>query len=69
MSAIHMVRIRMRVFYLKKEFRDQTCNFLAARYNLLLLDTGAMTISAGRKLTTDADSEPLYTVYSIEGEV
>ena len=62
-----MVRIRMRVFYLKKEFRDQTCNFLAARYNLLLvpkLDTGAMTISAGRKLTTKVARQMLTLSHS-----
>ena len=32
-----MIRVRKRVFYLKKEFRDQATNFLAARYDLLLV--------------------------------
>lgn len=62
-----MIRIRKRVFYLKKEFRDQTSNFLAARYDLLLvpkLDTGAMTISAGRKLTTKAARQMLTLSHS-----
>jgi putative transposase len=63
-----MVRIRKRVYYLKKEFRDQTANFLAARYNLLLvpkLETGSMTISAGRKLTTKAARQMLTLSHSM----
>lgn len=32
-----MIRVRKRVFYLKKEFRDQATNFIAARYDLLLV--------------------------------
>jgi len=63
-----MIRIRKRVFYLKKEFRDQATNFLAARYNLLLvpqLETKAMTISAGRKLTTKAARQMLTLSHAV----
>jgi transposase len=48
-------RVRKRVFYLKKEFRDQVSNFLARRYDVLLvpkLGTKEMTIRAGRRLKT-----------------
>ena len=43
-------RLRKRVFYLKKELRDQ-----CARYYVVLmpkLDTGSLSIKAGRRLTT-----------------
>jgi len=63
-----MRRIRMRVFYLKKEFRDQTANFLARRYDVLLvpkLDTKAMTISAGRRLTTKVARQMLTLSHSM----
>lgn len=63
-----MRRIRKRVFYLKKEFRDQTANFLARRYDILLvpkLDTKAMTISAGRRLTTKVARQMLTLSHSM----
>jgi putative transposase len=50
-----MLRVRKRIFYLKKEFRDQAANFLARRYDVLLmptLGTKEMTLCAGRKLKT-----------------
>lgn len=50
-----MVRLRKKIFYLKKEFRDQATNFLACRYDVLLvpkLGTKDMTLCAGRKLKT-----------------
>ena len=58
----------MRVSYLKKEFRDQTANFLARRYDILLvpkLDTKAMTISAGRRLTTKVARQMLTLSHSM----
>lgn len=36
-DKMQMKKIRKRVFYLKKEFRDQTASFLAQRYNVLLV--------------------------------
>jgi putative transposase len=50
-----MRALRKRIFYLKKEFRDQTANFLARRYDIILmpkLDTGALSIKVGRRLKT-----------------
>ena len=50
-----MRRLRKRIFYLKKEFRDKTANFLVRRYTIVMLpklETGEMTISLGRQLTT-----------------
>ena len=50
-----MIRLRKRIFYMKKEYRDQTANFLARRYDILLvpkLGTKDMTLCAGRKLKT-----------------
>lgn len=50
-----MMKLRKRIFYLKKEYRDQTANFLARRYDILLvpkLGTKDMTLCAGRKLKT-----------------
>ena len=54
-AKAEMRRIRKRVFYLKKEFRDKVANFLARRYEVLLvpkLGTKDMTLSAGRRLRT-----------------
>ena len=64
----HMIRIRKRIFYLKKEFRDQTTNFLAARYDVLLvpqLETAKMTISAERELTTKVARQMLTLSHSV----
>jgi transposase len=50
-----MIKIRKRIFNLKKEFRDQTASFLAQRYNTLLvpkLETQNMAQKANRRLTT-----------------
>ena len=49
------LRLRKRIFYLKKEFRDQVANFLAKRYDVLLvpkLGTKDMALCAGRTLKT-----------------
>lgn len=53
--SIKARRIRKRVFYLKKEFRDQTANFLARRYDVLLvpkLETKELSLCEGRTLKT-----------------
>jgi len=50
-----MCRVRKRIFNLKKEFRDQVANFMARRYDIVLLpklDTNALSIRPSRKLTT-----------------
>ena len=50
-----ILRIRKRIFYLKKEFRDQVSNFLARRYDILLvpkLKTAEMSLRTGRRLKT-----------------
>ncbi len=50
-----MLRLRERIFYRKKEERDQAANFLASRYSIVLmpkLDTKALALSSARTLTT-----------------
>jgi transposase len=54
-AKISMLRIRKRIFYLKKEFRDQVSNFVARRYDILLvpkLKTAEMSLRTGRRLKT-----------------
>lgn len=49
------IRLRRRIFYLKKEMHDQSANYLGKSYEIILmpkLDTRALSISAGRRLTT-----------------
>ena len=50
-----MLRIRKRIHYIKKEFRDKTAHFLATRYNIVMmpkLGTTDMSKRAGRRLKT-----------------
>ena len=54
-EKMRMINVRKRVFYLKKEFRDQVASFLAQRYDILLvpkLETTKMARKAERKLRT-----------------
>ncbi|MDE2107164.1 MAG: transposase [Patescibacteria group bacterium] len=51
------IRIRKRIFYLKKEYRDQVASFLAQRYDVILypkLNTGDMTKRGCRRLKNKA---------------
>ena len=60
-------RLRKRVFYLKKELRDQCANFIAKRYDVVLmpkLDTGSLSIKAGRRLTTKTVRQMLQAGHS-----
>lgn len=48
-------QIRKRVFYLKKELRDQCASFLSKRYDLVMmpkLETGKLVMKGTRRLTT-----------------
>lgn len=48
-------RLRKRVFYLKKEFRDQAASYVAKNYDLVLigkLDTRNMSMKSNRRLKT-----------------
>jgi transposase len=49
------MRVRRRVFYLKKEYRDQVANHLAQRYDVLLVpkfETGDLSKRVDRRLKT-----------------
>lgn len=50
-----MLKIRKRLYYMKKEFRDKTAHFLATRYNIVMmpkLGTTDLSKRAGRRLKT-----------------
>jgi putative transposase len=50
-----IIRLRKKVFYLKKELRDQCASFISKRYDLILmpkLDTKNMCLKENRKLKT-----------------
>ena len=60
-------RLRKRVFYLKKEMQDKTANFLAKRYDLILmakLETGKLSRKQTRRLRTKTVREMLNAGHS-----
>ena len=67
-AKMSMLRIRKRIFYLKKEFRDQVSSFVARRYNILLvpkLKTSDMSLRAGRRLKTKVVRQMLSLGHSL----
>lgn len=62
--AERIKRIRKKVFYLKKEMKDQCAHFLASRYDLVMmpkLETAKMCIKKDRKLKTKTVRSMLQT--------